>query len=221
MNIDNKDIEAEIALFGNEADAFDNDEEYHSKNLSTTELMKKTAERSYYIDLVDNYSGKTIRIYVDRHDYLLYKRPIWSAWKKEQLEKRCLIPAKNSEGYKRCMGDCSTCSRIKHGGLFSLEAMKESYNFEPKADNFFNPCEQAFFSEAVDLLWSLIRQVSTEEQFNKIRLYYKDGLTLEQVAKIYGVSHKAIEKTIKNTLHKLSGIITEEQKSFLFQYLVK
>ncbi len=62
MYKDNNDIEAEIALFGNEADAFDNDEEYHSKNLTLTELMKKTAERSYYIDLVDNYSGKTTRI---------------------------------------------------------------------------------------------------------------------------------------------------------------
>ena len=107
MNKDNYNdlIKKEIDSFADEAEELNEDEKYHCSDLSEVELKTKTDERSYYIELKDN-NGKVLdTIYVDRHDYLLYKRPIWREWKKEQLEKRCLIPAKNSIGYKRCMED--------------------------------------------------------------------------------------------------------------------
>ena len=87
-------------------------------------------------------------IYVDRHDYLLYKRPIWREWKKEQLEKRCLIPVKNSDGYKRCMEDCEKCPFSESGNPASLDAMKAESNFEAVDDSSLDSKELSLFNEA-------------------------------------------------------------------------
>ena len=214
-------INEEIGLFAEEAERLGEDETYHSGNLSESELRTKTNERSYYIELKNEYTGATDVIYVDRHDYLLYKRPIWREWKKRQLEKRCLIPAKNSFGYKHCMEDCENCPYSKSGKPVSLDAMKEESNYEHPDDSALTPDQLAFFKEAVELLWGLIEKVSTKEQFEKIRLRYKEELTYKEIGEIYGVSHKAIEKSIKGVLDKLQDIMTENERRFLYKYILR
>ena len=214
-------IKKEIDSFANEAEELNEDEKYHCSDLSEVELKTKTDERSYYIELKDN-NGKVLdTIYVDRHDYLLYKRPIWREWKKEQLEKRCLIPAKNSAGYKRCMEDCEKCPFFRSGKPASLDAMKAETKFEPADDSSLDPKELSLFNEANKLLWNVIKSVSTEEQFKKIKLYFKEGLTYQKIGDIYGVSHKAIEKAIKTALAKAKEEISEDDYYFLAKYLLK
>lgn len=214
-------INEEIGLFAEEAERLSEDETYHSGNLSESELRTKTNERSYYIELKNEYTGVTDVIYVDRHDYLLYKRPIWREWKRRQLEKRCLIPAKNSIGYKHCMEDCENCPYSKSGKPVSLDAMKAETKFEPADDSSLDPKELSLFNEANKLLWNVIKSVSTEEQFKKIKLYFKEGLTYQKIGDIYGVSHKAIEKTIKTALAKAKEEISEDDYYFLAKYLLK
>lgn len=125
MNIDDN-IKLEIDAFTDEeVEALDGNEKFHCSNLTDVELQTKTDERCYYIDLKDESCNKTTTIYVDKHDYLLYKRPIWREWKRSQLEKRCLIPAKNSIGYKRCMSDCSKCEKSKNGEPISLDNLSK------------------------------------------------------------------------------------------------
>lgn len=130
----NKDYTDEIKKYENEANTLSNDEEFHSKDLSEAELSKKTAERNYYIEFKDNEGNLIKKIYVDRHDYILYKRPIWAEWKREQLAKRCLIP-NGKGGYKHCMNDCSLCNKCKNRTLVSLDSLREDHNFEPITDN--------------------------------------------------------------------------------------
>lgn len=214
-------INEEIGLFAEEAERLSEDETYHSGNLSESELRTKTNERSYYIELKNEYTGVTDVIYVDRHDYLLYKRPIWREWKRRQLEKRCLIPAKNSIGYKHCMEDCENCPYSKSGKPVSLDAMKAETKFEPADDSSLDPKELSLFNEANKLLWNVIKSVSTEEQFKKIKLYFKEGLTYQKIGDIYGVSHKAIEKAIKTALAKAKEEISEDDYYFLAKYLLK
>lgn len=222
MNNDsNKDlIEEEIVDFGDEAEQLDDDETYHSSGLSDIELSQKTDERSYYIEFKDADGRVLTTIYVDRHDYLLYKRPIWREWKMNQLERRCLIPAKDGNGYKRCMEDCSNCSFSKSGLLSSLDLMKENTNFEP-ADKDPDPNELALINEANRMLWDIVRKLSTDGQFEKIKLYFVDGLTFKRIGEIYGVSHKAIEKAIKAVLTKAKNHISEEDYFFLAKYILK
>lgn len=88
MNNDNYNerIQLEIDSFANEAEELNEDEKYHCSDLSEVELKTKTDERSYYIELKDN-DGKVLdTIYVDRHDYLLHKRPIWREWNKDNYK---------------------------------------------------------------------------------------------------------------------------------------
>lgn len=219
---ENKDsIQEEISLFVEEAERLGEDETYHSWNLSESELRTKTNERNYYIELKNEYTGVTDVIYVDRHDYLLYKRPIWREWKRRQLEKRCLIPAKNSIGYKHCMEDCENCPYSRSGKPVSLDVMKEDANYEHPDDAALTPDQLAFFKEAVELLWGLIEKVSTKEQFEKIKLRYKEELTYREIGEIYGVSHKAIEKSIKGVLDKLQDVMTESERRFLYKYILR
>lgn len=197
MNNDNYDdsIKREIAAYAEEAEGLDEDEKYHSSGLSDIELCVKTDERSYYIDLKDS-DGKVLKtIFVDKHDYLLYMRPVWREWKRKELEKRCLIPAKNSAGYRHCMKDCSTCPHSRNGKPASLDLMKENTKFEP-TDESPDPKELALFQEANTMLWDIIRRLSTPEQFEKIRLHFDEDLSYKRIGEIYGVSHKAIEKAI-------------------------
>lgn len=215
----NKDYTDEIKKYENEANTLSNDEEFHSKDLSEAELSKKTPERNYYIEFKDDEGNVIKKIYVDRHDYILYKRPIWAEWKREQLAKRCLIP-NDKGGYKRCMNDCSLCNKCKNGTLVSLDSLREDHNFEP-TDIDDTPLEITLIEEAKELLWSLIRKASTDEQYNKVRYRYKDGLSLQAVGDIYGVSHKAIEKTINNVLKKVGQNATDEERDYLIKYILK
>lgn len=118
------------------------------------------------------------------------------------------------------MNDCSLCNKCKNGTLVSLDSLREDHNFEP-TDIDDTPLEITLIEEAKELLWTLIRKVSTDEQYNKVRYRYKDGLSLQAVGDIYGVSHKAIEKTINNVLKKVGQNATDEERDYLIKYILK
>ncbi len=215
MNIDDN-IKLEIdAFIDEEVEALDGNEKFHCSNLTDVELQTKTDERCYYIELKDEYCNKTTTIYVDKHDYLLYMRPIWREWKRSQLEKRCLIPAKNSIGYKRCMSDCSKCETPKNGEPISLDNLSKDDIKKLNTEN------NIYKEIANELLWNKFKELTTLEQFEKIRLYFKENKTFAQIGEIYGVSHKAIEKTIKNIITKLKESLTKEDLDFIRENLKK
>ena len=217
--MENIDYNKEIELYGEELNSFSEDEKYHCYEMSDVELMNPSEERTYYINLKDN-DGKFLkRIYVDRHDYILYMRPIWSQWQKDQREKRCLI-SNGKGGYKHCTGKCSECDKSKNGKPTSLDSIYEKTKIEPTAEGS-DPSELTLIEEANKLLWDLIRRVSTEEQYAKVRYYFKDHLSFQKVGDIYGVSHKAVEKTVKSIIKKVAMSATEDEKEFLFKYIFK
>jgi len=119
------------------------------------------------------------------------------------------------------MEDCENCPFSKSGKPASLDAMKENSNYEHPDDASLTPDQIAFFKEAVELLWGLIERVSTKEQFEKIKLRYKEELTYREIGEIYGVSHKAIEKSIKGVLDKLQDVMTENERRFLYKYILR
>ena len=119
------------------------------------------------------------------------------------------------------MEDCEKCPFSKSGKPASLDAMKAETKFEPADDSSLDPKELSLFNEANKLLWNVIKSVSTEEQFKKIKLYFKEGLTYQKIGDIYGVSHKAIEKAIKTALAKAKEEISEDDYYFLAKYLLK
>ena len=215
MNIDDN-IKLEIDAFTDEeVEALDGNEKFHCSNLTDVELQTKTDERCYYIELKDEYFNKTTTIYVDKHDYLLYKRPIWREWKKFQLEKRCLIRAKNGIDYKRCMDDCSKCEKSKNGEPLLLDNLTKEDMKKLKTEN------NIYRNIAEKLLWNKVKELTTLEQFEKIRLYFKENKTYAQIGEVFGVSHKAIEKTIKNIISKLKASLTKEDLDFIRANLKK
>ena len=97
---------------------------YHCSGLDDITLMTKSPERPFFIRLENN-----ITIYVDRHDYNLYMRPIEAEANKKECHSRCIIAG------KRCMKDCSKCPFTRTGTPLSLELQYEKYELEYADEN--------------------------------------------------------------------------------------
>lgn len=52
--------------------------------------------------------------------YRAYKRPAWAEHKRQEREKRCLI-SNGKGGTKRCIEDCSKCTKQATGSVLSLD----------------------------------------------------------------------------------------------------
>ncbi len=206
----------EFYEYADEAEKFSEDEPYHSQNMSVNELKTQTADRPYYILLQkkDEYINEDLYIYVDRHDYLLYKRPIWREWRNEYNANRCII-IKNGKRV-RCMGDCKTCNQSKSGKAISLDKNCNNRKIEPLADEK-NAEELAFEKAAINMLWDKIREHATPTQYIKILKHYKDDMTLEQIANEYGVSKQAISKSELEFFRSLAKYFSDEDKEFIIK----
>ena len=217
MNIKEK-KELELGLIKNKSNVLEGEKVFHFSNLSKRELQIETKERNYYIGIYDDFNNK-IFIYVDKHDYLLYSEGIWSESKKEKLERKCLILTNNKRGYKRCNKDCKNCPLIKSGKPLSLDEMKDIYNFELSDDIKNEPKNIDQNDDMGSFIWSRVKKVATKDQFDKIYLYFKRDFTYQKIGDLYGVSHKAIEKTIKSTLEKVKNNFSNEDRNSLSEFL--
>ena len=218
-NKEYKDLE-ELEELSNEAETLSEDECFHSKDMTVKELMTKTEDRPYYILLQrkDEYVKEDLYIYVDRHDYLLYKRPEWREWRNARNEERCTIIENGV--VKRCMKDCSSCKYSRNGKPTSLDKIKEEKNYEPE-DNNLNGEELALFNSAINLLWDVIRSHATPKQYERIIKHYKDNISFKDIGIKDNVSKQAVSNSVKEYLASLKDFFTEEEKLFLFKTLTK
>ena len=218
-NKEYKDLKELIEL-SDEAETLSEDEEYHCGNMSVKELMTKTEDRPYYILLQrkDEYVKEDLYIYVDRHDYLLYKRPEWREWRNNRNAERCTIIENGV--VKRCMKDCSSCKYSRNGKPTSLDKIKEEKNYEPESDSR-NGEELALFNSAINLLWDVIRSHATPKQYERIIKHYKDNISFKDIGSADGVSKQAVSNSVKEYLASLKDFFTEEEKLFLFKTLTK
>lgn len=69
--------------------------------------------------------------------------------------------------------------------------------------------ETAFLSCEKEVLHRAMDQLS-ESQQRRLRLYYWDGLTYEQIANLEGCSHPAIIKSINGAIKKLKKIFSQQ-----------
>lgn len=220
--MDNKEYKdlKELIELSNEAETLSEDEEYHCGNMTVKELMTKTLDRPYYI-LVhkkDEYNKEDIYIYVDRHDYLLHKRPEWREWRNARNAERCTIIENGV--VKRCMKDCSKCNHSRNGKPVSLDKIREEKNYEPES-NSQNGEELALYNAAINLLWDMIRSHATPLEYERIVKHYKDDISFKEIGDNAGVSKQAISKSVNEFLRSLSQFFTEDQKQFLFKTLTK
>ena len=218
-NKEYKDLKELIEL-SDEAETLSEDEEYHCGNMSVKELMTMTEDRPYYILLQrkDEYVKEDLYIYVDRHDYLLYKRPEWREWRNNRNAERCTIIENGI--VKRCMKDCSSCKYSRNGKPTSLDKIKEEKNYEPESDSR-NGEELALFNSAINLLWDVIRSHATPKQYERIIKHYKDNISFKDIGSEDGVSKQAVSNSVKEYLASLKDFFTEEEKLFLFKTLTK
>lgn len=72
----------------------------------------------YYITI----EGQEIT--VTEEVYRAYKRPTWAEHKRNDREKRCQV-SDGKGGLKRCMEECSTCDRVRDGGILTLDELTE------------------------------------------------------------------------------------------------
>lgn len=151
--------------------------------------MKK-AFKSYYLPI----DGQEIP--VTEEIYRAYWQPVWAERKRQEREKRCLIS--NGKGKtKRCMADCSKCSRRRSGSVLSLDKfVEDGYEISDSLDMDELVAERLLLEELAAALNEL-------DPINKrIAELCGEGLSERQIADEVGLS----QKTINN---RKAGIFNE------------
>jgi RNA polymerase sigma factor (sigma-70 family) len=152
--------------------------------------MQKAA-KSYYLPI----DGQEIP--VTEEVYRAYWQPVWAERKRQEREKRCLISDGKGKT-KRCMEDCSKCTRQRNGSVLSLDKFVEDGCEIP---DFFDIDE--FVAERL-LLEELAVALNELDPLNKrIAELYGEGLSERQIADKVGLSQKTINNRKANIFNQL------------------
>lgn len=153
-----------------------------------------TKERYLYIDL----EGGGGRIWVNKEDYINYRRIIEAEWQAKLDESRCLIPAQRGL-YKRCREKCSECPYHRTGNNISYDLIIENTGNELpdgldiRADYELNEVREKLWAE-VALLDELDQRI--------LRLYNED-YTEREIAQKIDLSQKAVNLRINKCIKLL------------------
>jgi DNA-directed RNA polymerase specialized sigma24 family protein len=152
--------------------------------------MKKTA-KSYYLPI----DGQEIP--VTEEVYRAYKQPAWTERKRQEREKRCLISDGKGKT-KRCMEDCSKCTRQRNGSVLSLDKfVEDGYEISDPLDM------DELLAERL-LLEALAAALNELDPINKrIAELYGEGLSERQIAHEVGLSQKTINNRKASIFNQL------------------
>lgn len=145
-------------------------------------MTKDQDFQQHYIPIGDQ------QIPVTEEVYQAYKRPIWAEHKSKEREKRCII-SNGRGGTKRCMEDCSKCTKNRTGTVLSLDKFNED-GFE--------------VADSVDIADFVADKLILEELFaaldeldpdnRRIMELFGIGKSEREIAADIGLSQKAINK---------------------------
>lgn len=114
----------------------------------------------------------------------------------------------------------ATKARKKKNHYLSLDSYidnDEKSSFDTiLADNKQVPAiERILKQEKHELISSLLdnifnSNILTDKQVQQIRMYYIDGMTLQEIGNKFNITREAVRQTVKNGLEKLQALFTDE-----------
>lgn len=140
------------------------------------------------------------QIPVTEEVYRAYKRPLWAEHKRKERAKRC----RNADG-KRCMDNCSQCSKQRTGNTLSLDKLAEDGFDIADPTDFTQLIEDEVVIEALhnamDELDPLDRQIVD---------LFSAGKSEREIAAVVGMSQKGVN----NRKARIFTELRERLKSF-------
>lgn len=144
------------------------------------------------------------QIPVTEEVYRAYKRPAWAEHKREEREKRCLISNRKG-GTKRCLEDCSKCTKQRTGSVLSLDKFNAEGFDVPDSINIDELLEDKLL---LDELFAALDELDPESR--RIVELFSMGKTEREIAEFIGRS----QKTVNNRKPKIFAQLRERLKNW-------
>ena len=165
------------------------------------DYAKPSPDRPFKWKLED---GNIIYLNLEQRQFLA--RDYYNESKREEREKRCIIPSSRKGMTKRCRGVCSECEFYRSGkdtyGTVSLDTLYDNYDWEPISEDESN-LDKMIYDEQRKAMYEAIEKLEDERIFrNKQAIYdYKEIKKLQEEVILIEESKEIIEK-IKEDLSK-------------------
>lgn len=113
----------------------------------------------------------------------------------------------------------ATKAKKKKNHFFSIDSLIDSDNSDSTMGSLIedkkqkNPAENIIEEEKIQLTNNLICQIFdsnilTEKQSRQLRMYYLDGMTLQQIGDSFNISREAVRQSIKTSINKIKDLIS-------------
>lgn len=113
----------------------------------------------------------------------------------------------------------ATKSKKKKNFFLSIDALIDKSGSENTFESILadkkqtDPADNVIYNEASDLTTELINEIFasnmlTDKQAKQIKMYYIDGMTLQQIGDTFSVSREAVRQSIKIGIEKIRHVLT-------------
>ena len=152
--------------------------------------------RKFYIPLPKNENAPTgyIEFFrdfqfveVNEEVYLTFHRPIWKTWKEAKSKGCC-----SGDDWKRCLGDCATCSRYHRGSdILSLDVPVDSEECSTLADTIVDPTSlvDSVLAESAALEELLAALADLDPDGRRIGELLLEGKSGREISRVLGIAH--------------------------------
>lgn len=168
------------------------------------DYAKPSPDRLYKWKLED---GNIIYLNLEQRQFLA--RDYYNETKRDEREKRCIVPSLRTGMNKRCRGDCSVCEYYRNGkdtyGTVSLDTLYDNYEWEPTYEEE-SILDKMIYDEQRKALHEAIEKLEDETDQQIIKLFLED-YSERKIAEIVGMSQKGVNKRKAKIIEDLKKII--------------
>lgn len=168
------------------------------------DYAKPSPDRPFKWKLED---GNIIYLNLEQRQFLA--RDYYNESKREEREKRCIIPSSRKGMTKRCRGICSECEFYRSGkdtyGTVSLDTLYDNYDWEPISEDESN-LDKMIYDEQRKAMYEAIEKLEDETDRQIIKLFLED-YSERKIAEIVGMSQKGVNKRKAKIIEDLKEML--------------
>lgn len=171
---------------------------------ASIDYAKPSPDRPFKWKLED---GNIIYLNLEQRQFLA--RDYYNESKREEREKRCIIPSSRKGMTKRCRGICSECEFYRSGkdtyGTVSLDTLYDNYEWEPISEDESN-LDKMIYEEQRKAMYDAIEKLEDAIDRQIIKLFLED-YSERQIAEIVGMSQKGVNKRKAKIIEDLKEML--------------
>ena len=148
-------------------------------------------------------------VYLNLEQRRFLTRQYFNDVKREEREKRCVIPSVRKGMVKKCRSTCSECPYFQNGktafGTVSLDELRDRYEWEPEDDNF-SLYEKKIHKQQRQMMYDAITKLKDEKDKTIINSYL-DGFTPTEIAQMLKTTTSTIYRRIEKIIKEIKEIL--------------